>query len=82
MSLCRDRELVGRWEKQKEAMKKLQLCVAFGGKVKQFRLAIPGRLLIHEGEITLIERRKRKKVCPSFIPCTPSLLSTYISLCI
>ncbi len=62
MTLCRDKDLVSRWERQTESMKRLQLCVAFGSKVKQVRLLTPGRLLIQEGELVLVERRKKRKV--------------------
>jgi len=62
MALCKDKELVGRWKVEQENMRRLQLCVSFGSKMKGFRLLTPGRLLLHEGELTLIERRKKRKV--------------------
>lgn len=63
MVLCRDRELVQAWNRELEVMKHLQLCIGFEvGKVQPFRVMIPGRLLIRDGEMTLIERRKKKKV--------------------
>ena len=62
MSVCRDKELVGHWGREQDAIRRLQLCVGFGGKVKQFRLQTPGRMLIHEGELLLVERKKKRKV--------------------
>lgn len=62
MRLCRDKELVDRWDRQQESMRRLQVCVGFGAKVKQCRVQVPGRLLIQEGELQLIERKKKRKV--------------------
>ncbi len=65
MKLCRDKDLISRWERQTESMRRLGLCVAFGSKVKQVRLNTPGRLLIQEGEMVLVERRRKRKVITS-----------------
>ncbi len=79
MTLCRDKDLVSRWERQTESMKRLQLCVAFGSKVKQVRLLTPGRLLIQEGELVLVERRKKRKVNSCVI--TALLMCVGVGVC-
>ena len=57
-----DREAVRKLEEDKEAMKKKQVCVGFGPKMHAFPILVPGRFLIHEGEVVVLERKKKKKV--------------------
>ena len=62
VGICRDKQIVQRWNRDQEVMKHLQLCVGFGAKVQPFRIMIPGRLLLQQGEMSLVERRKKRKV--------------------
>ncbi len=48
-------------------MKSKQLCVGFGPRVVSFQLLLPGRFLLHEGDVTLLEKKKKKKVLISLL---------------
>lgn len=62
MKVCQDKELVQTWEKDQKKMSSLQVCVGFGSSVKPFPVEVPGRVLLEEGEVTLVEKRRRRKV--------------------
>ncbi len=63
-----DKEAVQKLEKDREVMRKKQVCIGFGPKMHSFPILVPGRFLIHEGEVTVIEKKKKKKVRAT-IPC-------------
>lgn len=44
-------------------MRKKGLCVGFGAKVSPIRMLLPGRVLLHEGEVWMVENKKKRKVC-------------------
>jgi hypothetical protein len=63
--LSADKGLQQKWERDSEVMKNKQLCVGFGPYISQFPLRVPGRVLVHEGEVSVIEKKRKKKVnCP------------------
>ena len=49
-------------------MSNLQVCIGFAPKVQRIPINIPGRVLILEGDLILIEKKKKRKVC-SFLVC-------------
>jgi len=62
LPLMSDKEVVQKHEEDKEVMKKKQVCVGFGPKMHSFPILVPGRFLIYEGEVQVIEKKKKKKV--------------------
>lgn len=62
MPLTSEKELVSKWEKDREVMKNKQVCVGFGPQIASFPILVPGRFLLHEGEVNTVEKRRRKKV--------------------
>ena len=60
-----DKELVKKFERDQEIMKNKLLCVGFGAKITPFQLSTPGRFLIQEGEVTVVEKKRKKKVITS-----------------
>lgn len=57
-----DKEAIAKLEADKEIMKKKQVVIGFGPKMHSFPILVPGRFLIHEGEVIVIEKKKKKKV--------------------
>ena len=57
-----DKDQVAKLEKDKEVMRKKQVCIGFGPKMHSFPILVPGRFLIHEGEVLVIEKKKKKRV--------------------
>lgn len=57
-----EKELVEKWERDRETMKKKKVCIGFGPKVTPFPILVPGRFLLHEGEVFMIEKKKKSKV--------------------
>jgi hypothetical protein len=43
-------------------MEKLKSSITFGTNVEAFDVMIPGRVLLHEGELHVVERKKKKKI--------------------
>ena len=62
LKLSSDKELVKKWEEDQEAMKGMQIRVGFNNKVRPVVVRVPGRMLLQEAEVTVIEKRKKKKV--------------------
>ena len=80
MKLSSDKELVKKWENDQEAMKSMQIRVGFNNKVRPIVVRVPGRVLLQEAEVTVIEKRRKKKVtdvvhvCPCVCVCVSHLL--------
>ena len=62
LKLSSDKELVKKWEEDQEAMKGMQIRVGFNNKVRPIVVRVPGRMLLREAEVTVVEKRKKKKV--------------------
>ena len=77
-----DKDLVRRWEEDQEAMKSMQIRVGFSTKVRAVVMRVPGRMLLLESEMTMMENRKKKKVCSfnSSLSLSRMLSLTQISL--
>ena len=69
LKLSTDKKLVKKWEEDQEAMKGMQIRVGFSNKVRPIVVRVPGRLLLQEAEVTVIEKRKKKKVIHSMCEC-------------
>ena len=64
-----------KWENDQEAMKSMQIRVGFNNKVRPIVVRVPGRVLLQEAEVMVIEKRRKKKVrdvvhvCPCVCVC-------------
>ena len=57
-----------RWEREQKMMHNLQVCVGFAPKLPHIHIAVPGRILVKEGEATLIEKKRKRKASLILIP--------------
>ena len=69
IKLSSDKELVSKWETDQETMKSMQIRVGLSTKVRPIIVRVPGRLLLQESEVTIVEKRRKKKVCYAFCVC-------------
>ena len=49
-------------------MHNLQVCVGFAPKLPRIPIAVPGRILVKEGEATLIEKKRKRKASLILVP--------------
>ncbi|KAL5483793.1 hypothetical protein EMCRGX_G020208 [Ephydatia muelleri] len=61
LKVCPDKDLRDKWLMDQDMMENLKVRLGFETGVQPFTIVIPGRVLLNEGEVSLVVEKKKKK---------------------